>query len=134
MRRISLFSIALLVGLSASAALAQKPKDPFAPRAVHSGGKPQPPYLARHRGSSAAIPVGPSRTSTGAELAKIEQQSSHGVSSGTVKTFHAKPTVLPKVNVAKGDRNTAINFNGKSATRTTVMTRSKGASRGTKIH
>jgi len=139
MRRIGLFSLVVLLGVSTGTSLAQKVKDPFAPRSVHAGGKAKSPYLSHHR-SYISAPAPANSKGPGAELSKIEQMSARGGSSSAMKTTRVKPAGLPRVNAAKGDRSTAINFNGKSGAHSTVMTRSGGgksgarAPQGPKIH
>ena len=125
MPRINWLAVGVLLALSGATLLAQKPKDPFAPRPAHASSKATPPFLTRHRDNSSAILANPRQSSTGSELARIEQQSAHAAASSTSKAAHAKAVPLPKV---AGKKNTGINFNGKSTPKT-MMARPSSAAR-----
>ena len=117
MLRINWLAVGVLVALGSSAVLAQKPKDPFAPRPEHASSKTAPPFLSRHRDNSSSILTSPSQAAASSELAKIEQQSVHAASSSASKAARVKAIPLPKV---AGEKSTPINFNGKSTPKTTM--------------
>ncbi len=128
------FTLALLVLLGVAIAVSEA-QNSTAMRHKPRAGKGTPANLSHHRDNSDLVLHGNTQKNSGpaAELNKIEQQTLHsGSASGARPVARVKAAPLPKMSVAKADKNPAINFSGHSGggnhTATTTNKKSGGRS------
>jgi hypothetical protein len=124
-------AIALLLGVTPVASSAQNAK---ATNYKARTGKGTPASLSHHKDNSELVLHANRQQSGGsaAELNKIEQQNLHSnTSSGAHTTAHVKPAPLPKMGVAKTEKNPAINFSGHTKSHATMTTQKSGGKSST---
>jgi len=105
----------MLFCLSPMFATTQKPVKSGKSSYAHIVGKGTPANLSHHKDNSDIILRANHRNGPASELTKIEQQTIHSSGTSAAKPMRYKSAPLPKASVAKGERNTPINFAGHSA-------------------
>lgn len=108
--------VAALLAATPMLVFAQKPYKTGKSSYAHIVGKGTPANLSHHKDNSALVLHQNIRGGPASDLTKIEQQSARSSAGSSAKSLHARNAAMPKVGVARGERNTAINFSGHAPT------------------